>query len=116
MFTITDKAAEKAKLVLAEEGKADWGLRVYNAGGGCCGPSFGLDIDEKASTEDEVFEKDGLKVFVDKGCLVSLTGMSLDYYDDGERAGFILSGGQAPSCGSGGGGASACGSGCSSCG
>jgi len=25
VFTITDKAAEKAKLVLAEEGKAEWG-------------------------------------------------------------------------------------------
>ena len=115
MFTITDKAAEKAKLVLAEEDKAEWGLMVYNAGGGCCGPSFGLDIDEKSSAEDEVFEKDGLKVFVDKSCLTSLNEMSLDYYDDGEKTGFILSGGEAPSCGSGG-QASSCGSGCSSCG
>ncbi len=106
MFTITDKAAEKAKLVLAEEGKADWGLRIYNAGSGCCGPSFGLDIDEKPTAEDEIFEKDGLKVFVDKGCLSSMEGMQLDFYDDGERAGFILGGGKAPSCGSG----------CSSCG
>jgi iron-sulfur cluster assembly accessory protein len=115
VFTITEKAAEKAKLVLADEGKAEWGLRVYNAGGGCCGPSFGLDIDEKASAEDQVFEKDGLKVFVDNGCAASLEEMSLDYYDDGERAGFILSGGPAPSCGSGDGPASSCGSGCSSC-
>ena len=115
MFTITDNATEKAKAVLAEEGKADWGLRVYNAGEGCCGPSFGLDIDEKAAEEDEVFEKDGLKVFVDKGCLESVKEMQLDYYDDGERAGFILSGGPAPTCGSGG-APSSCGSGCSSCG
>ncbi len=106
MFTITEKAAEKAKMVLAEEGKAEWGLRVYNAGEGCCGPSFGLDIDEKAAAEDATFEKDGLKVFIDKGCLESVKEMQLDYYDDGERAGFILSGGQAPSCKSG----------CSSCG
>jgi len=115
VFTITEKAAEKAKIVLAEEGKAEWGLRVYNAGGGCCGPSFGLDIDEKAAAEDQVFEKDGLKVFVDSGCVSSLEEMQLDYYDDGERAGFILSGGSAPSCGSGDGPASSCGSGCSSC-
>jgi iron-sulfur cluster assembly accessory protein len=114
VFTITEKAAEKAKVVLAEEGKTDWGLRVYNAGGGCCGPTFGLDIDEKASTNDQIFEKDGLKVFVDNGCAASLQEMQLDYYDDGERAGFILSGGPAPSCGSDG-GPSSCGSGCSSC-
>lgn len=106
MFNITDKAAEKAKLVLSEEGKDNWGLRIYNAGEGCCGPSFGLDIDENPVAEDEIFEKAGLRVFVDKSCVESLGDMQLDYYDDGERAGFILAGGKVPSCGSD----------CSSCG
>lgn len=106
MLTITDKAAEKAKAILAIEGKDSWGLRVYSAGGGCCGPSYGLDIEENPLADDEVFEKNGLRVFVDKNTLSSLSGMNLDYYDDGEREGFILSGGEAPSCSSG----------CSSCG
>ncbi len=106
MFTITDRAAEKAKAILSMEGKDSWGLRVYSAGGGCCGPSYGLDIEESPMPDDEILEKNGLRVFIDKTTLSTLTGMNLDYYDDGEREGFILSGGEAPSCGSG----------CSSCG
>ncbi len=106
MVIITDKAADKAKAILAAEGKDSWGLRIYNAGGGCCGPSYGLDIEEIPTADDEVIEKDGLRVFVDKGTISNLSGMQLDYYDDGEREGFVLSGGPAPSCNSG----------CSSCG
>ncbi|MEW5745495.1 MAG: iron-sulfur cluster assembly accessory protein [Nitrospirota bacterium] len=114
MITITDKAAEKAKSILAAEGKDSWGLRIYSAGGGCCGPSYGLDIDERPLADDEVIEQAGLRVFVDKNTGTTLAGMQLDYLEDGEQEGFILTGGSAPSCGpqsSGG-----CGSGCSSCG
>ncbi len=114
MVTITDKAAEKATAILAAEGKDSWGLRIYNADGGCCGPSYGLDIDERPSVDDEVIEKNGLRIFVDKNTLPALTGMQLDYYDDGEREGFILSGGAGLSSGSASG--SSCSSGCSSCG
>lgn len=115
MLTITEKAAEKAKSILAAEGKDSWGLRVYSAGGGCCGPSYGLDIDERPLADDEVIESNGLKVFVDKNTVANLNGMQLDYYEDGEQEGFILTGGAAPSCGPGS-SAGGCGSGCSSCG
>ncbi|HKN18575.1 MAG TPA: iron-sulfur cluster assembly accessory protein [Dissulfurispiraceae bacterium] len=107
MVTITDKAAEKAKAILAAEGKDSWGLRIYSAGGGCCGPSYGLDIDEKPLSDDEIIEKDGLRVFVDRNMVGTLAGMQLDYFEDGDREGFTLSGGAA---------APSCGSGCSSCG
>ncbi len=46
MVAISDVAAEKGKEILASEGKTDWGLRIFTAGGGCCGPSFGMDITE----------------------------------------------------------------------
>ena len=98
MITITDKAVEKVKTILTTEGKSSWGLRIYNAGRGCCGPSYGLDINEKPLADDEIIEKNGLKVFVDKNISTSLSGMKLDYYDDGEQAGFILTGGSASSC------------------
>lgn len=105
VITITDVAAEKAKQILTAEGKGDWGLRVYTAEGGCCGPSYGMDIDEKAAEGDETIEKNGLNVFMDKGTLKKLDGMTIDFIDEGERQGFILTGGNAPSCSSG----------CSSC-
>lgn len=106
MVTITETAAKKAKEILVAEGKANWGLRIYTAGGGCCGPSYGMDLDEKPADGDEVVEKDGLKVFIDKNTFQSLGGMQVDFINEGDKQGFILTGGKAPSCDSG----------CSSCG
>ena len=40
MLTVTNIAVEKAKEVLEAEGKAGWGLRIFIAGGSCCGPAY----------------------------------------------------------------------------
>ncbi|MCX5718326.1 MAG: iron-sulfur cluster assembly accessory protein [Nitrospirae bacterium] len=99
MITISDAAAEKAKQILTAEEKAEWGLRVYATGGGCGGLSYGMDIDEKPGDNDDVMEKNGLKVFVDKDTSKKLEGMNIDFIDDGEKQGFVITGGSAPSCG-----------------
>jgi iron-sulfur cluster assembly accessory protein len=101
MLKISDAAAEKGKQILTIEGKPDWGLRVYVAGSGCCGPSFGMDINEHPSEGDEVIEKKGLKVFVEKQAGEKLDGMELDFVESGENSGFVLKGKQNPSCGPG---------------
>ena len=114
-MTITDKAAEKAKAILTGEGKSEWGLRIFVAGESCCGPSYGLDMQEGHSPDDEIIEKNGLKVFLDKQTMETLTGRELDYYVGEEGEGFIFTGGVS-ACSTG---SSACGagsSGCSSCG
>ncbi len=103
MFSITSKAAEKAKAILKNEGKEGWGLRIFSAEG-YCSPSFGLDIDENPQEGDEVLEKEGLRVFIDKQTFDLLGELELDYYEDEEQEGFILKG-PMPSCGPGCGGA-----------
>jgi len=97
-MTITDKAAEKATSILAAEGKSNWGIKIFIAGEGCCGPSYGLNIQEGQMPNDEVIENNGLRVYVDKQLLETLAGMQLDYYADEEREGFIFTG-SSPSCG-----------------
>lgn len=107
MVKISDTAAEKAKEILKAEGKEGWGLRVFIHGSGCCGPSYGMDIDENAGEGDQTVEKNGLKVFVDKEAYESLSGKEIDYVANAQGEGFVINGGEsAPSCGSG----------CSSCG
>lgn len=101
-MTITDAAVEKAKEILNAEGKADWGIRVFLSQGSCCGPSYGMDIEEKAGADDEVIEKDGLKLIVDRNSLASLKDLQIDFLDDGQQQGFVIRGGQQPpSCGCG---------------
>jgi iron-sulfur cluster assembly accessory protein len=115
-MTITDKAAERAKAILAGEGKANWGIRVYVAGESCCGLSYGLNLQEDQMPEDQVIEKDGLKVFMDKQTLETLTDRQLDYYVGEDGEGFVFTGGvsscnpgSSSACGSGGSGCSSCG-------
>ncbi len=107
MVTISDVAVEKTRKILSMEGKSQWGLRVYLAGSSCCGPSFGMDINEHPAEGDEIIEKDGLKVFIDKAASEKLDGMEIHFVDEGEQQGFtITSKNQSPSCGPG------CGSSC----
>lgn len=90
MLTISSEALEKAKKILEVEGKSDWGLRVFMAGSSCCGPSFGMDINEKPSKGDDVIEKDGLKLFVEKSAHEKMDGMEIHFVDDGEQSGFVI--------------------------
>lgn len=110
MLKISDLAAEKAKEILKAEGKEGWGLRVFVHGSSCCGPSYGMDLDQNPSEGDETIEKDGLKVFVDKEASASLSSKEIDYIKNDQGEGFVINGGEEPSSGS------SCSSGCSSCG
>lgn len=101
MVTISALAAKKAREILTAEGKSDWGLRIFAGDGGCCGPSYGMDISERPEAEDEVIEKDGTRVFMDKKTSDALNGMEIDFVDNGEQQGFVLKGGETSSCGSG---------------
>lgn len=90
MLTVTDVAAEKAKEILEAEGKPNWGLRIFVAGSGCCGPSYGMDIEETPKGDDTVIEKNGLKVFTDNASTEKLKGMEVDFIDDGQNQGFVV--------------------------
>jgi iron-sulfur cluster assembly accessory protein len=90
MLTVTDVAAEKALEVLEAEGKPEWGIRIFSSGSSCCGPSFGMDIEEKPTAEDEVHEHKGLKVFATKEIAPQLAGLTIDFVDDGQQQGFVM--------------------------
>jgi iron-sulfur cluster assembly accessory protein len=101
VITISDIAAEKAKEVLEAEGKSGWGLRIFIAGGSCCGPAYGMDIDEQPREGDNILEKNGLKVFTDPDATNKLSGMEVDYIKDGDQEGFVIKNtnpDQPPSC------------------
>ena len=103
MLQISDIAAEKAKEILKAEGKEGWGLRIFIHGSGCCGPSYGMDIDEKATDGDQTVEKNGLKVFCDTQAFASLSDKEMDFIKTEQGEGFVINnlGQAAPSCGTG---------------
>jgi len=87
MLTLTPAAISKVKAILAERGEES-GLRISVMGGGCSGFQYQMTLDKEAVDGDEVFEQDGLKVFVDTRSMLYLNGTSVDYVDGLSGSGF----------------------------
>jgi len=101
-ITITSRAAQKFMSILAEEGKAGWGLRFADGMAGCSGFEYVLDYSEKASENDVLFESEGIQIHVDKSCAQRLLGSEIDYIDGLHNSGFKISNPKAKSsCGCG---------------
>jgi iron-sulfur cluster assembly protein len=91
MVTLSDKAAAEIKQIMDQNGGTFQGIRVFVAGGGCSGLSYGMQIaDEPATAEDLVFEAEGVKVIVDMGSHQYLDGASIDFDDTLQGGGFKI--------------------------
>lgn len=80
---LSDSAVNRIKEILQEQQIADGGLRVGVKGGGCSGLSYIIDLETQERPGDKVFERDGVKVFVDIKSFLYLNGTILDFKDEG---------------------------------
>jgi iron-sulfur cluster assembly protein len=87
--SITERAAERIRQILAQGNREGQGLRLKVIGGGCSGLQNKLDFDDP-KPGDRVFEKDGAKVIVDLKSLLYLNGTELDYKESLMQSGFVL--------------------------
>jgi iron-sulfur cluster assembly accessory protein len=101
-ITITERAAQKYRAILQDEGKSGYGLRFGDMAGGCSGFEYVLDYSESATEEDEVFVSQGVEVHVNRNVLPRLLGCEIDYVDGLNGSGFKISNPNARgSCGCG---------------
>ncbi len=90
-ITINDRAIQRINEIRSEKGiSSDSYLKVGVESGGCSGLTYNLDFEskEQPGEQDQVFEKDGLKVWVDMRSFLYLAGTELDYTDGLEGQGF----------------------------
>ncbi len=87
-INFTDNAIAKVKEIMAQQNPVPAGLRVGVVGGGCSGFSYSMSFENGAGMMDKTFDFDGLKVFVDATSLMYLKGVSVDYIETLEAAGF----------------------------
>ena len=105
MISLSERAAEKVRELLADEADAET-LRVAVQGGGCSGFQYALGFDGAPQSGDEIVEQHGVTVIVDRFSLPYLEGANVDYVDGMMGQGFTVENPNASaSCG--------CGSGCS---
>lgn len=102
MLKITSLAATKVQEFLEQNGRPEAGLRVRVVGGGCSGFQYQLALDDTASEDDEVFEQQGVKLFIDPRSFLYLDGTEIDYVEDIMGSGFRFNNPNATgSCGCG---------------
>ncbi len=90
-ITLTPAASKAVSDILAERKLDGYALRVYVAGGGCCGVNFGMALDNNIRDVDTTFELNGVKVVVDQISMDYLHGAKIDYVNDPDRgAGFMV--------------------------
>ena len=88
ILTLTESAAEMAKVAMEREGLRDAGLRVAVVGGGCSGFQYSLSFDTTSRPDDAVIDQHGVHVFVDSTSAAYLRGVTIDYVSGLHGAGF----------------------------
>jgi iron-sulfur cluster assembly protein len=88
MLQLTDTAAGKVKEIMAQQNPAPTALRVAVVGGGCSGFSYHMAFENQETLSDNVYEFEGVKVFVDQMSEMYLDGVQIDYIETLEGAGF----------------------------
>ena len=102
-ITLTERAAEKVRDLMAQEpaGEAEV-LRVAIQGGGCGGFEYALGFDRGATGEDAEYEFYGVKVVVDPASGQYLKGATVDFVESLKESGFKVDNPNASgSCGCG---------------
>lgn len=88
---VTPNAVAEVQKFMQEQGAgASAGLRVAVLPGGCSGFQYGLNIEDEAQEDDDVFDLDGVRVFVDPFSGQYLGGVEIDYVTTMMGSGFTF--------------------------
>jgi iron-sulfur cluster assembly protein len=90
VVTMTARATDKLKEVIAKQGRADLALRVYVTPGGCSGFSYGMTFAEGREQDDTLVEHDGVRIVVDPMSAMYLKGSEIDFVDALMGGGFAI--------------------------
>jgi iron-sulfur cluster insertion protein len=91
-MAITDSARTALTGLLSEASAEDDvdAVRVYVSGGGCGGMTYGMTFTDQSTPFDTIYDRDGLKLYVDAVALSYLRGAEIDYVDQAMGASFVF--------------------------
>jgi iron-sulfur cluster assembly accessory protein len=90
-ISLSIAASDAIRNILTERNLEGYALRVYVAGGGCCGVNFGMALDNNIRDVDTTFEANGVQLVVDEVSIDYLRGATIDFVNDPVRgAGFAV--------------------------
>jgi iron-sulfur cluster assembly accessory protein len=93
VVTITKSAVDELKTILKAETRpeyADCGLRIYVAGVGDHGITYGLELDSARNGSDIVFDLGGIRTLIDEKIAPSMQNIVIDFTDTCDGRGFVI--------------------------
>jgi iron-sulfur cluster assembly accessory protein len=91
-ITLTPRAAEKVRALMAQPEQAEaTGLRVKVVGGGCSGLNYDVGLERAPAEHDQVFESEGVTIYLDPKSALFITGTQIDYHESMMGSGFAFS-------------------------
>ena len=79
VVSLTDRAADRVREIMAKADQGYAGLRVGVKNGGCAGQEYVLSYAEAADPLDEVVEDRGVTIFIEPKSVLFLIGSEIDY-------------------------------------
>jgi iron-sulfur cluster assembly protein len=90
VVTLTDRAAERVKAIMAKADRPYIGLRVGVKNGGCAGQEYVMEYAEAAGPLDETVEDKGVTVLIEPAAILFLIGTEIDYETTQLSAKFVF--------------------------
>ncbi|WP_422023473.1 HesB/IscA family protein [Pyruvatibacter mobilis] len=90
VITLTNKAADRIKAIIAKSDKPILGVRLGLENAGCAGMAYKLDYAEEKAPLDEVVTDKGVTILVDPKAILFLLGTEMDYEETKLRSGFVF--------------------------
>lgn len=90
VVTMTARAVDKLKEIVAKQDRTDLALRVYVTPGGCSGFSYGMTFAEGCEEDDTLVEQDGVRIVMDPMSEMHIKGSEIDFVDALMGGGFAL--------------------------
>lgn len=102
VMSLTDKAAERVREIMAQSHAPVAGLRVGVKNGGCAGMEYTMEWASAQAKFDEVVEDKGVTIFIDAKAVMFLLGTEMDYQVEKLKSGFVFNNpNQTGACGCG---------------
>ena len=101
-ISLTDRAAERIKLIMSRAETPKIGVRLGVKNGGCAGMEYTMDYAEARDALDEVVEDKGVMILIEPKAVLFLLGTQMDYEEGVMSSGFIFNNpNQTDACGCG---------------
>lgn len=89
-LTITDRAAEQIKALMAAREKPPLAIKVGIRTRGCSGMSYTVEYADEIGKFDEVVEDKGVRVLIDPKAVMFLIGTEMDFVEEKFKSGFTF--------------------------